>query len=445
MILRTLSSRGIATGMAAAFLVELLMLTWLRGSFGYFASPVVFFAASLAMGMLGIALALSAGDRPRRLETRYISAVLVLFALLTASAFFAASQIFGAIPIDAAVSDILPQIQTMVQRFLRGEMPYQPIPFDGYVMVPTYQPLQWLPAVPAEFFGFDYRFMPLAVFTVAYAGYVRWVVTEADNAALRMALTPLPYLVMASLMQTAPGVFGHTVEPLVAGYYLLLCLGTIRLNTLSIAVGLSLCLCSRYAVVLWVPLPLLVLWLEKGRRDVVKLVAVMVAVVVVVELPFLLQDPLLTLKGYASHRDAALWEWQGQSWQPPGGLPYQLFRGIGFASWFYTFWEGALGAKLHAVRSVHLLLSVGVVAGMAWWFVRARARLNARVFLLASFKVYLSIFYHFIHIPYDYLFMVPMMVSVVLLAESLMVSSRAGSVRLAAGIDAPAPSRPYGA
>jgi len=232
-------------------------------------------------------------------------------------------------------------------------------------------------------------------------------------------------------MQTAPEVFGHTVEPLVAGYYLLLCLGTVRLNTLGIAGGLSLCLFSRYAVVLWVPLAVLVVWLEKGWRDVAKLAAVMLAVFAVVEFPFLLQDPRLTLKSYASHSGSALAEWDGQSWQPQGALPYQLFRGIGFASWFYTFWEGALGDKLRAVRTVHLVLSLSVVAGMAWWFVRARARLSARVFLLASLKVYLSVFYHFIHIPYNYIFMVPMMASVVLLAECLMVSSRVGSLRLA--------------
>ena len=68
--------------MVAAFVVELLMLTWLRGCLGNLASPVVFFAGSLGVGLTGLALALAASDRPPRSAARNASGAFVLLALL---------------------------------------------------------------------------------------------------------------------------------------------------------------------------------------------------------------------------------------------------------------------------------------------------------------------------------------------------------------------------
>ena len=56
-------------------------------------------------------------------------------------------------------SDVIPQVQTLFDRFIRGEFPYKPIniAIGSYVLQPIYMPFQWLPVGIGLLFGIDLR------------------------------------------------------------------------------------------------------------------------------------------------------------------------------------------------------------------------------------------------------------------------------------------------
>lgn len=129
-------------------------------------------------------------------------------------------------------------------------------------------------------------------------------------------------------------------------------------------------------------------------------------------LPFFINDTGIFVKGYEYHTKAALSEWQGQSWQQPGEKPYQLFTGIGFAGMFYDYYKGSVEEKLRAFQILHVVLCAAIVLFSAIFFFIKRHKVLFTAFALGTLKIYLSVFYHFIQIPYDYLYLTLIYVSI---------------------------------
>lgn len=122
---------------------------------------------------------------------------------------------------------------------------------------------------------------------------------------------------------------------------------------------------------------------------------------------------------HKAYHDAAVGEWSGQAWQQPGEKPYQLFRGIGFAGWLYEVIPGDVVTKVNIAQKIHLLLSCLVSLLLGIFYYVYREKLNYRVFLLGSLKVYLAVFYNFIQVPYNYLFLSMIFVSLPILAVAM--------------------------
>jgi hypothetical protein len=133
-------------------------------------------------------------------------------------------------------------------------------------------------------------------------------------------------------------------------------------------------------------------------------------------IPFLiLEDDLgAFLRGFSSYPIAAMGEWKGQAWQAAGDPPWQLFRGSGFAAWFYTLVPGDLVTKFTICRYTHLSISLGgALLAFGIWY-RNRNRIPHGILWVYSLKVYLTIFYAFMIVPYEYLWMVPSGFSIII-------------------------------
>lgn len=316
-------------------------------------------------------------------------------------------------------SDIIPQTKTLVSRLLEGVFPYREISDWGYSMYPTYLPLQWMPFILPEVLHFDYRWMAFAVFCVGFMFYLLFILHRKINLFNNIILLILPFIaIMLFIWYDAP-VFGFTIESLIGGYYLILCLSFFSKSVYVRALGLTLCLLSRYSLVLWIPLYILIIYFSESKKNAIWISAITLLGVLFIYGPFLGFDSNIFLNGYRYHTTAAVGEWGGHPWQELTDKPFHLFRGVGIAAFFYDFAGGELIDRLHLLQRVHLLSSIGIVLLLGLFFFRFKSKINYPIFALASLKIYLAIFYNFIQIPYVYLFFILIIISLPIIAISM--------------------------
>ena len=119
------------------------------------------------------------------------------------------------------------------------------------------------------------------------------------------------------------------------------------------------------------------------------------------------------LRGYKSD---CFGEWHNLN---PSGLPWHLFSGCGFAYLFYTSYMGSDATLLIAYEMLnfvmYLFLGFTLII-LAMWYWYNRLKINYKIFLLASFKIYLTMFFSFVLLPYVYINIVNLFVSIAIFA-----------------------------
>ena len=319
-------------------------------------------------------------------------------------------------------SDIIPQVGILVERLLEGEFPYQPINKDDwdrtFTLFPTYLPLQWLPYTVAEGLNLDYRLYVFILFALLNLYLVVRSIKSNSSLFSTLTLGILPPLILIGLLSNdTTGGFRHSVELLIVTYYTLLAFTLVRFNWWAISILIAVCLLSRYSIVLWVPLFMLVLYRKLGLKVVFQSIGIMFLMFCIFYLPFLIVDPLIYFKGYDYHTGAAIGAWTIKGWQPDADtIPYSLKHGVGMGVFFYENIAGEIVDKLNACRYTHLAASMGSVLLLGVWYFKNEKRILPGVFLLGSLKIYLVVFYNFIQIPFIYLYWILPMISVVMLA-----------------------------
>ncbi|MBS1584720.1 MAG: hypothetical protein JSS82_04175 [Bacteroidetes bacterium] len=414
------------------------MATKFQNVFGPFVSPLIFLGCSISLALLymrvsGYADLYTYGNSAIKVPT--VVSVL-LFAASGCIILFSLRKIFvHDMPLKdaAAVSDVIPQIIELTRRFVHGGMPYAPIEFSGYTLYPTYLPLQWLPYTIAELAKIDYRWVPVVFLWLSCTHHFLTAKPYRQRSIYNVLAALWPLLLWGLLIKNDSDNFGITVESLVASYYLFTANAIKRGKIMPITIGLCLTLLSRYAIIFWVPCLLAVVSWNKGSVVAVKMVAaVLVAFVLIYWLPFMRHDSRIFLKGYAYHSAAALGEWGHIDRH---GRPMHLYNGLGMAAFAHQFFPlSDLQQRLHYYQLLHIFLCVATVIGLTWWYRNNKLNISSERFLLFSLKIYITVFYVFIQIPYKYLFITPLLLTSVLLADAfgptreISVSERSGFV-----------------
>jgi hypothetical protein len=437
--LRAASGRAFWQLLAAtALFVQLGMLSFWKNALGPYVSPLIHFAASILPGVSLIVLSIggSSNGTEHRTAARNRARVLLTplaVTILGALVFCLGAEVdLDAYPIDVLSpkkSDILPMITIMVGRLLRGEFPYTVISTWGYDLPPTYLPLQWLPFIAAEVLAIDYRWIAFAGLAAGILAYESRLFRGMAPAPTKWALAMVPLALWWVFVAHDFASCALTVEPLIAGYYLILSVVILGPSNALKALGLILCLMSRYSVVLWVPLYLWILWL-RDARGALRIAALVVVGALVIYGPFLLHDPAIFGRAQANYFRVTLFEWN-PPWRAAGAKPYHLFQGVGFAVYFYDFLHGGLDRRIAVLQNVHLAVLLLCNLALGALFLRLRDRVDEASFSLASLSLYLAFFYAFIQVPYAYLFLVPLFVSctVVYRATTLSPAADAGALR----------------
>ncbi len=399
-----------------AFL-EIAFQTFWMGDLGVYWQPVIYLCLAICTMSLGLIFSLqeptshisSASNRQRLIITAVVVLINACLLFWTSSDLM---KIMGEIAIDPKNSDVLPAIQLYVQRVMAGEWAYAPMEFPGWTVIPNYLPMVWLPFAIPEILGIDYRWLPYTVFVIY--GFYYWWKQYADSGqnVLEYAIkSVLPFFLLWVVMDKEPMVFGHTAELLIITFYLVLC-ETILSKHMAIAgLGIVLCLLSRYSFGFWLPVYILIYWWQYGFKRATAVVGyVFLGFFAIYIFPFVFEDPLVYKKGMDYYMYSAQGEWVPHGWQQPGERPFHLGRGLGFAVYIYDFINGDVIFKLKVIQIINAitsLLAAISIAGLYWYF-RNRIR-RPKLFLIFALKFYIMIFYSFLHVPYAYLYILPML------------------------------------
>lgn len=150
-------------------------------------------------------------------------------------------------------------------------------------------------------------------------------------------------------------------------------------------------------------------------------------------IPFLSQDSTIFKQGYDYHTQAAQISFIPLPWQKAGELPALITNGFGMAIYYDQFIDGTAAEKLWFLKNTHLFLLCLTVLFSMIIFYKIKDRMDYRIFLLGTLKVYLVIFYNFIQIPFCYLFLPMVFISlpmIGLLAGQLRFSEKEEDVLL---------------
>ncbi len=402
-----------------ATFVELQMLTLWRTWPNVYVSVIIWMVAGLLVGMCGIKLGVfknavsTKSDRP-------ISHLILLAIVFIGGSWINASvlgETIARVPATAMESDVVPSMVYYVQRMLAGEVVYNPMPFPGWTVDPTYMPFMWLPYTFSELAQIDYRWTPLVYFLVVLPFYFYRIYKVESNLFFVVLKAVVPFFFVHQLLITNDNFFGKAVELTIVAHYLILCLTVFHRSKMVIALGIIICLLSRYAFSFWLPVYLLIYWAEYGFKGAFKIgLYIVVGIVLFYILPFLSQRWESFGKGMAYYADTVNTMWFPKPWQAATDKPHYLVNGMTFSIYFYDFIDGDVLGRLGVNKWVHLIVSIMTAVGifLYYWFNRMKG-LNVKLYLIFALKIYLIVFFSLMYVSFTYLYMLPLFMSIPIL------------------------------
>lgn len=432
-----MTSSNFGIGIYILFILETLAMTAYMGGLGIYNSPIAFLVISLIMAVAaiwhGAALAPDADTAPNELDTknsigtykRDWTSLFYLSNIFLVLIWYNSSRMHE-IPLDLRYSDVFPQLLSAARWFMQGEYAYQMVKLSTYEMNNTYLPMQWLPFCISEYFGTDPRWIPLLSWAIAMLALVYTLKTHFLKT---MYGWKRQILVLIGLTLPAWAVYFFicynttdyllTIELLPASYYVWLCIGLLSGSTLTIGLALGSCLLSRFSILFFIPFLLYYIAHTYNRQKMWTVIGITVAFIFCVfVLPFMSQDPNLPSKIVSNYTNGALSEWQGQEGQAAGSEPRQIARGLGMAIFFKKAFEPNLIYGIEWLKRTEIVLCLLTTLFMYLLYRRYAQHIrNQQWILLGGIKLYFVCFYHFILIPYPYLFLMPLTISAIIVLK----------------------------
>lgn len=420
--MKTLKSKAVIF-LLLSVILEIGLQTWWNKQWGDYASPTIMFLAGLATCFFAYKLIgfekqpILFVENPKK-DSRKSIVIIVVFLIGTILIGWEYHQIQLQFPSqgDGTQSDVIPSLKLYVQRFLSGEYPYQPLVFDGWTVMPTYFPMMWLPYCFSEILAIDYRWTAYLVFLMPLF-LLQWQLRKQDISLFEIGFkAAIPFIFLHLYIVHFPDVLGYGVELMPVGLYFFLVMSLKWKKHFWIALPIVLVLMSRYAFTFWLPIYLLTIWIERGFRNVFKISLVVIGgVLVIYVIPFLSKDWEIFFEGLAYYGKTAETAWQ---WQRADGRPLILINGLSHAIYFYDFVEGEMLERLKLNRLCHLGMCSITAIGIFYFYLKNRNRgLNISIYLLIGLKLYLLVFYSFFYVPFSYLFMLPMFLTIPILYQ----------------------------
>jgi hypothetical protein len=323
-------------------------------------------------------------------------------------AFTLLKPLYDKVIIRVSDSDIIPQIQRFCKEMVAGRFPYTPFDDFGYRMSPTYLPTQWLPYLPIEFFKIDPRYISSGILALVFLVFSVKIIKNGLSFFSGALLMAMPVLLISLVIDHDSNIWSVTVEQLIMAYYLLLGISLTTTSRAFQVAAIVLCLMSRFSLLFWLPLFVFMVWTKEGTRATIKFSAWILAGCAVIYGPFLLKDPHIFSNAQAYYDLATERCWTSD------GKPTPIYHGLAFAIYFFEK-TGDKVLQVAALKKYFLIItpSVSLLFGWIWW--RYKDKFDFSLFAVCSLKISLAVFYAFISIPFSYLYVTPIIMSLVVL------------------------------
>lgn len=393
--------------------LELGLMTFWRGALGNPRSAIAYFGVQILIAVLPLLMVLPRfNPRWRPFHTLSRLKGMIILAICVGIGAILLRELYVGSPDFAKYSDVIPQVQHLSGRFLHFEYPYQVIKFDTYDMTPTYLPTHWLPYCLSELTHIDPRWVSFLVFALAWIYMLPLLLKSGISQWMSILLMIMPLMVVSAVKDHDPDTWRLTVELLIAGYYLFLGLSILGENVWFQRIALVLCLLSRFSLVFWLPIYAFVYYNKHGLKKTAYHAGVVALACAVLYVPFLIKDPHQFATAQTYYNNATVGEWSR------GDHPYHLYNGLGLAQLYFErfqhdLMQGILAMRktLFAVMAVIMLLSAG-------FYYKKKGQIDETLFLICALKLSLAFFYAFVQIPYSYLYLVPMMITIPVLMQT---------------------------
>lgn len=368
-----------------ALVAEVLSITFWKDLLSINACRWIHFISGLIVGLA----ILNAPKEVKRDPRTYQLPSILLLLLLIIWVVIRLQPLYGQNPLDFTKADMLPVIQVMSERFIRLEPVYELIPEIWQGVMPVYLPALWLPFVPSVMAGVDIRWT-----TVLFLFIALLVLVSRVRAGKYALLVFLPAgLWFDYILYNEHGTFVWSEEPVVYGYYILFALVLYIKAYRWAGILLACCLLSRYGILLYAGALILCFYLSGLRRAFFQLFISALATAIL----------LFTIS----------WAW--------GHIPdFIRLPGVYLDNLlanpvkYQEVMKDALGfVPLTDPASYNSMfrLMIFLLVVLAFWMVY-RYKSMAHPFVQLGFlKLSLVVFYHFIPIPYTYLFYTSVWVS----------------------------------
>lgn len=317
-------------------------------------------------------------------------------------------------------SDVLPQLRTQFERFSKGEFPYDVVELAGYSPMPVYMPLHWLPIGLAAPLHLDFRLIGFGFFVLAVALYGWYLAAQPGATLARIFVLLLPTFPLWAFLRWGELDLMVSYEMVIGAYYLVLATGLFARQLWLVAIGIILCVLSRYTLIFWLPLFAIILLYEKGwKKSFWVWGALAASILLIYIIPFYLEDPTIFSRGMSYYTGATVAEWQGYG-DPP--ISYSMESGIYFAAHMKAIFSGDMPHRVHSARLVQgtiliLLLVSGWICYRRW-----RERIDFYTFSLIGLYLFVSAYYFFGPLTYRYYYFPLLVLSSVLCGMIIMHS-----------------------
>jgi hypothetical protein len=386
------------------FLGMLGLMTYFRNELGLFSS-FAFFLCSFILGILYFSKETQFGEENFR---RFPMWEMSIAALLILAQFPLLATIFKGFPIAySAGSDILPQMDAMLERVMQGEFPYKAIHVPNgqgefYDIHSPYLTLFWLPFLLMKYLGIDFRWLIYLAFMFVSILQTYFVCKYSDTLLTKIATIFLPAWVLYACIHWEKMIFAHTAEFLIASYYIFLCLSLFSRSVWLRAFALCLCLLTKYLLIFWIPFYLFLVYKNEGKEPFWKItITLVIASLGLYILPVLIYDRNFILNSLKHHEGTTLTFW---GWQ------YILDKGVGIAFYYSQYFGGEISRKIKMLQISQFLLGILALI-VPYYYYTKRKFSDYRFFALCCLNLHLVFIYHFIQSPFVYYYIVPVCVS----------------------------------
>ncbi len=364
---------------------------------------VVYMLSGLAIGCIPLWKV----ERPvakGRVEQPWIWGLLaIVFGYFVIQSIVTAQKIMSGTPVDYHISDVLPIMQIMSQRFVNGQEVYAIIPEIWGGMQPIYLPAMWMPYIPSVVWNFDPRWVTVFFLLAGIALILLWP-PPGKRLTWSTLLVLIPTLGMfANFLLWDTILISMTDEGVVIGLYVLLAWALWRGNPWIIGIALTLSVLSRISLLAWIPFFGLFVWLFESRQKALKMAGISIVSGLFL---MLITKAIFYLKVFADLPGRYLEAVMGTDYWK---LKPTIEESLGLAKFLQQ-------QDLPLLQNLTILTTIGAPMLCLWAFWKYRDRMDAAFFGLATLKITLVFFFNLLIIPVPNIFYTSGFLSLAILA-----------------------------